>query len=258
MEEYRPNTYEKKKMVLDMLSLYDHPLVQTMRGGVARMPLRGYGKSIISAVYEQADHLVNTAVSIDTPHRIHEVVAKHAPHKLPDAHVLVKSLNERPLSDHRRDVEAIFDEIDRKMFTADTVSLARLTEEVINYHLRAKSDPVLAERIPKIKKIVETLDPKHSSVLLYHVLRGSLAPLGAHTIIDALAAEIDPKRMEGKAKFLLKVARMLQSSPDGRRALNRVVKRKLERVSLKDLIIYGLDSTAARRDVIRALEGKRR
>ncbi len=261
MEEYRPSTTEKKRAILDVTSLYDHPLVKRMQASIARAnPDGARGKKIIDKFYDRMDTIITLATSIDRPHVIHDAAARYAPHRFHDAHALVQALEERPLSSHREHIEEIFRHAaDSKAFMENGhAAISTLVEALIDYHLRARSDPIFAERISKLRKIVEKVPARQLAPLLNEMLHGSLAALGPHTIIDALAQEKDERRLVGKVSYLLKVARTLQNHPDGVRTLQRQVRRKVENVSLRDLIIYGLDSTAARRDAMRALKRRRK
>ncbi len=257
--EFVEHPYERKKALLDILSLYDHPLLKNMQSAVARTnPHHPRGQEVIRQLDKKIDTIVNLVQAIDEPHVIHEVASKHAPHKFLEAHALVEALDENPLKQRKEDIEKMFTYVGKSgIETAYGPAVAsNLAELLIDLGHRARSDRLVLERLPKFREILETVPPNKTAYLLRHMLHGQLAQFGP-TLVDAISEERNIKKRVGQVGYLIKVARTLSDfteSGDPAKLLRKKVRLKYGSKQLKDLIIMGLSNRWARSESLKAIE----
>jgi|GEM_PF-3979620 len=154
---------ERKRAILDILSLYDHPLARNMQRAVARTdPHHPVGQEVITALDKKLDAIVSLIAQIEQPHTIHRVASKYAPHKFLEAHALVEALDENPLKTKREHIESMFNHVEKTGIAIKygPAVASNLTELLIDLGHRARSDRLVLERLDKIHDLLKTVPAK--------------------------------------------------------------------------------------------------
>ena len=259
---------EKKRLVLEGLKLADHPLADILRESVGRLNPDGIiGQRIINEVYENYDrHL--SQIPPEEIHPIHELVARWAPHRLGDAHTIVKEIKGGVLKPHREHVERLTGEVAKAaMHTSSSAAANKMVETTLELLLKARSDPELRKRLGKIANIFETAPNKvEVSKLMEHTIRGPYKHI-RYPLIDALAGKKHPDKLKAAIHNLMIIGDQMRKNipeKEWKNALKEnITIRKVERKSVQDIIIESTESTTARKELKRWLKrrsrgGKRR
>jgi len=252
---------ERKRAILDILSLYDHPLARNMQRAVARTdPHHPVGQEVITALDKKLDAIVSLIAQIEQPHTIHRVASKYAPHKFLEAHALVEALDENPLKTKREHIESMFNHVEKTGIAIKygPAVASNLTELLIDLGHRARSDRLVLERLDKIHDLLKTVPANKMSYLLRHMLHGQLAYFGP-TLVDHLVEEKNAALRTARVSYLLKVARKLSEFSevgDPEKLVKKKVRLKYGSKQLGDIIITGLTQKWARAKALGVIESE--
>ncbi|GEM_PF-5672124 len=254
---------EKKRLVLEGLKLANHPLADILRESVGRLNPEGViGQRIINEVYENYDrHL--SQIPPEEVHPIHELVARWAPHRLGDAHRIVKEIKKGALRDHREHVERLTGEVAKAaMRTSSSAAANKMVETTLELLLKARSDPELRKRLGKIAKIFKTAPNKvEVSKLMEHTINGPYKHI-RYPLIDALAEKKHPDKLKAAIHNLVRIGNHMRNTipeRDWKKALRETISvRSIERKPVQDVIIESTENPAIRNELYRWLKRRGR